>query len=53
LPQTDFESLGNAVAQLENTNPLLSIKKMRIHAATEDPEMQKVVFTAATIIYKK
>jgi hypothetical protein len=53
LPQTDFESLGNAVAQLENTNPLLSIKKMRIHAATEDPEMQKVVFTAATIIYQK
>ncbi len=53
LPQADFESLGNAIAQLENTNPLLSIKKMRIHAATDDPEMQKVVFSAATIIYKK
>jgi hypothetical protein len=53
LPQADYESLGNAIAQLENTNPLLSIKKLRIHAATEDPEMQKVVFTAATIIYKK
>jgi hypothetical protein len=53
LPQTDFESLGNAVAQLENTNALLSIKKLRIHAATDDPEMQKVVFTAATIIYQK
>ena len=53
LPQADFESFGNAIAQLENTNPLLSIKKMRIHAATDDPEMQKVVFSAATIIYKK
>ena len=53
LPQADFESLGSAIAQLENTNPLLAIKKMRIHAATEDPEMQKVVFTAATIINKK
>jgi hypothetical protein len=53
LPQADFESLGNAIAQLENTNPLLSIKKLRIHAATDDPEMQKVVFTAATIIYQK
>ena len=53
LPQADFESLGNALAQLENTNPLLSIKKIRIHAATDDPEMQKVVFSAATIIYKK
>ena len=53
LPQADFESLGNAIAQLENTNPLLSIKKLRISAATDDPEMQKVVLTAATIIYKK
>ena len=48
-----FESVGNAIAQLENTSPLLSIKKLRIHTASEDPEMQKVVFTAATIIYKK
>src|SRR5437588_972242 len=53
LPQADFESLGNAIAQLENTNPLLSIKKLRIYAATDDPELQKAVFTAATIIYKK
>jgi hypothetical protein len=53
LPQADFENLGNALAQLENTNPLLSIKKLRIHAAADDPEMQKVVLTAATIIYKK
>ena len=53
LPQADFESLGNAIAQLENTNPLLSIKKLRIYATTDDPEMQKAVFTAATIIYKK
>ena len=45
LPQADYESLGNAIAQLENTNPLLSIKKLRIHAATDDPEMQKVAFT--------
>jgi hypothetical protein len=53
LPQTDFETLGNAIAQLENTNPLLSIKKLRIYAPAEDPEMQKAVFTASTIIYNK
>jgi hypothetical protein len=53
LPQADFESLGNAIALLENSNPLLSIRRMRIHAATDDPEMQQVVFTAATIIDKK
>ena len=53
LPQADFESLGNAVTELENTNPLLSIKKLQIHATTEDLEMQKVALSAATIINTK
>src|SRR2546428_158626 len=53
LPQADFESLGKAIALLENSNPLLAIRKLRIHAATDDPEMQQIVFTAATIIDKK
>src|SRR5881394_311941 len=39
LPQADFQSLGKAMALLENSNPLLSIKKLRIHAATENPEI--------------
>lgn len=52
LPQADFENLGNAMAQLENTNPLLSVKKLRIHAVTEEPEMQKVALSASTIINK-
>jgi hypothetical protein len=45
--------LGKAIALLENSNPLFSIRKLRIHAATDDPEMQQIVFTAATIIDKK
>lgn len=53
LPQADFQSLGKAMALLENSNPLLSIKKLRIHAATDNPEMQEIAFTAATIIDKK
>jgi len=53
LPQADFDSFGKAIALLENTNPLLSIRKLRIHAVTEDPEMQQIVFNAATIIDKK
>jgi hypothetical protein len=53
IPQADFESLGKAIALLENSNPLLSIRKLRIHAAKDDPEMQQIVFTAATIIDKK
>ena len=53
IPQADFESLGKAIALLENSHPLLSIRKLRIHAAKDDPEMQQIVFTAATIIDKK
>jgi hypothetical protein len=53
LPQADFGSLGKAIALLENSNPLLSIRKLRIHAPANDPEMQEIVFTASTIIDKK
>jgi hypothetical protein len=53
LPQADFQSLGKAIALLENSNPLLSIRKLRIHATADDPEMQQIVFTAATISDKK
>ncbi len=53
LPQADFESLGKAIALLENSNPLLSIRRLRIHTAADDPEMQQIVFTASTIIDKK
>ena len=53
LPQADFENLGKAIALLENSNPLLSIRKLRIHAAAEDPEMQQIALTASTIIDRK
>ena len=53
VPQADFDSLGKAIALLENSNPLLSVTRLRIHAGGEDPEMQQVSFTAATIIDKK
>jgi hypothetical protein len=53
LPQADFGSLGKAIALLENSNPLLSIRKLRIHAVKDDPEMQQIAFTAATIIDTK
>jgi hypothetical protein len=53
VPQADFEGLGKATALLENSNPLLSIKRLRIHAAADDPEMQQIVFAASTIIDKK
>ena len=53
IPQADFEFLGQAIALLENTNPLLSITKLRIHTIADNPEFQQVGFTAAVIIDRK
>jgi hypothetical protein len=53
LPQTDFAALGKAVAELENTEPLLSIVKLQVRAAPEDPQFQQVTLTAATTLVKR
>ena len=53
LPQTDFSALGKAVAELENTEPLLSINKINIHALADDPQFQQVNLTVATAILKR
>ena len=53
LPQTDFDVLGKAVAELENTEPLLSINKINIHALPSDPQFQQVTLTASTAILKR
>ncbi len=42
LPQTDYGALGKAIAELENTEPLLAITKMGIHVLPEQPQFQKV-----------
>ena len=53
LPQTDFSTLGYAMAQLENTEPLLSINHLHIHALPEDPQFQQVSLSVATAILKR
>jgi hypothetical protein len=53
LPQADFENLGKAIALLENSNPLLSIRRLRISTIANDPEVQQIVLTASTIIDQK
>jgi hypothetical protein len=53
LPQTDFATLGKAVAELENTEPLLAINRINIHATTEDPQFQQVSLTVSTAILKR
>lgn len=53
LPQTDFSVLGQALAELENSEPLLSINHINIHALADDPQYQQVSLTAATAILKR
>jgi hypothetical protein len=53
LPQADFDGLGMAIAQLENSEPLLSIAKIKIQTQGSDPQFQQVVLTAATTIPKR
>jgi hypothetical protein len=53
LPQTDFSTLGKALAELENTEPLLSIHHINIHALPDDPQFQQVTLNTATAILKR
>ena len=53
LPQTDFAILGKAVAELENTEPLLSIHRMNIHTSPDNPQFQQVSLNVATVMLKR
>ena len=53
LPQTDFSSLGKAIAELENNEPLLSITRLSIKASPEDPQFQQVTLVASTAMVKR
>ena len=53
LPQTDFATLGRAVAELENAEPLLSIHHLNIHSVPDDPQFQQVSLSVATAMLKR
>ena len=53
LPQTDFATAGKAIAQLENSEPLLTVTKLSIKADASDPQFQQVNLTAATTVLKR
>jgi len=53
LPQADFASLGTAIAELENTEPLLSIARLHIQTLPNQPQFQHVELAAASIIEKR
>jgi hypothetical protein len=53
IPQADYDSLGTAVAELENSEPLLSISKLTIHTQQGQPQFQQVEIVALNVIQKK
>lgn len=53
LPQADYATLGKAIAELENSEPLLSVTKLSIHALPDQPQFQQVVLMASNIIEKR
>lgn len=53
LPQTDYAALGKAIAELENTEPLLAITKMSIRVLPEQPQFQKADLAVENIITEK
>jgi hypothetical protein len=53
LPQSDYNALGAAVATLENTEPLLAVQKIVIHAAPDEPQYQQVSLIAQTALFKR
>jgi hypothetical protein len=53
LPQCDYSVLGRALADLENSEPLLAITKLSIHATPDQPQLQHVELAAANLIEKK
>lgn len=53
LPQSDYVSAGQALADLENAEPILSISKLSIHTVPEQPQFQQVAIAATTVIEKR
>lgn len=53
LPQTDFSTIGKALAALENAEPLMSVMRISIRALPEDPQFQQVTLNASTAMVKR
>lgn len=53
LPQTDFATLGKALATVENTEPLLAVTRLTIRALGDDPQFQQVSLGASSTIMKR
>ena len=53
LPESDFDSLGRSISDLENSEPLLTVQRITIHAVPDQPQYQQVSLHAQTALFKK
>jgi hypothetical protein len=53
LPLADYSTVGKAIADLENSEPLLTVTRLSIHASPDYPQFQHVELAAANLIEKK
>ena len=53
IPQTDFATLGAAIAKFENTEPLIVVTKLSIRATAAEPQNQQVTMAVATTLVKR
>ena len=53
LPRTDFAMAGKAIAELENTEPLLAVSKLSIKDGGENAEFQQITLSVNTAIMKR
>ena len=53
LPQSEYEVLGKAIAQLENTEALLAVQRISIRAIPDQPQYQQVALSVQTVLLKK
>jgi hypothetical protein len=50
IPKVEFATLGQAVAALENEEPLLEISTLQIDASRDDVEAQHAVLTVNNLV---
>jgi hypothetical protein len=51
LPTCDYETFGKALAELENSQPLLAVEKISIRAVPEAPQFQQASLTAHIALF--
>ena len=53
LPSAGFDAFGKAIAELDNTEPILAVQRLSLHAVPADPQSQQASITVPTGFHAK